>query len=131
VRNANGPRLPAEGAGRGHQLDVLESRREDHVHLPAVAHRNHRAELVEQRLRQVERHMVFRVVVAVRKQEAGPAARAPLESLPAPNRDATKRAPMSQEDAVQIPELPVPRSSAAGEDEGDRDAAGADELDGA
>ena len=29
-------------------LDVLESRRENHVHLPAVAHRNHRAEFVQQ-----------------------------------------------------------------------------------
>src|SRR5260370_22001364 len=52
-------------------------------------------------------------------------ARAPLESLPAPNRHTAERMPMSQEDAVQIPEFPVPRCGAAAEDEGDRDAASA------
>jgi hypothetical protein len=90
-------------------LDVLESRREDHVDLPAVAHRNHRAKLVEQGLREVERHVVLRVVVTVGELEAGPAARAPLESQPAPDRDAAERAAMSHENAIQIPELPVPR----------------------
>ena len=48
-----------------------------------------------------------------------------LEPLPAPNRHAAEHTPMSQEDAGQIPELPVPRGNAAGEDEGDRDATGA------
>jgi hypothetical protein len=42
-----------------------------------------------------------------------------LESVPAPNRDAAVGAPMDQKDAVQIPEFPVPRRGAAGEDEGE------------
>ena len=53
-----------------------------------------------------------------------PSANKRLVPLPAPNRHAAEHTPMSQEDAVQIPEFPVPRGGAAGEDEGDRDATG-------
>ena len=106
-------------------FDVLEARREDHVHLPAVAHRNHRADLVQQGLREVERDVVLRVVVAVGEQDGGPAARRPLESLPAANRDAGQRAAVSDEDAVQIAELPVPRRRPGAEHERQGDAAGA------
>lgn len=67
------------------------------------------AALGEQLLREVGRHLGLRVVVGVGEQDGGPAARRPLEPLPDPNWDAGRRAAVSHEDAVQIPEFPVSR----------------------
>ena len=99
----------------------LEPRREHHVDLPAVVRRDRPADLVCER-GEVQGDVVLRVVVAAREPDAGAAACGPLESLPA-DFDASERAPVRQEHAIQIPERPVPRRGARGDHERDGDAA--------
>ena len=107
------------------RFGLLEARREDHVDLPAVVHRHGRAVSIQEVLREVERDVVLRVVVAAGKPEIRAVARAPLEALPAADRDAAQRAALRQEHAVQVAELPVPRRRSRCGHERERDAAAA------